>query len=199
MECEHVPTNSQRYLDPSEFTVSWPYIECGPDVSLPPICVLTGERIETARVYARLFHILDWHRFFLALCPVLLIFYLALRNPSRCCRVEYFISRKQRKFRRLTKFIGIGLLVVSLAVFSYGVTMPRINYLPMTIAIGLLCAAAVAFHFSVELLSISWFDGDRIYRLKGLSDAFRESAYEHHAEQSRKVTTRRSNAGGRRR
>lgn len=170
------PAESKQSLSfetPHSFSLNGLDINCGPVLVLPAICVVTGDRTEIVEIKSSFMYRSD---FLILLGPVYWLVYYVFRRGTHRCHVSYFLSRKLFVLKRRLRLAAFGLLLGSIAVFWHGVTMNRVDMTPFYVGILLLVAAAVTCHFSFSPLSAVAFDGARVFRIHGFTQAFHEAA-----------------------
>lgn len=179
-----VKVPSQQFEDPHSFQVSGFDISCGPVLVLPAICVVSGDRSDIVEIKTSFMYRPEWLKIFFIVVAVLgagillLIYwpvYYVCRRGTYRCHVTYYLSRRIFMFKRCHRIAAVALLLGSLAVFWHGLTMNRVDITPLFVGLLLLFAAALAYHFSVSPLSAVAFDGKRLFRIQGFTQAFHDA------------------------
>jgi hypothetical protein len=191
MNVESKSEKDRAYRDPRQFHVVEQSIRCGKEVILPPVCVVTGDRVSIELLNQSFFY----RPIYLAvLGPICWLVYAVFRHNSQTCRVSYFVSNRIVERNRWLKIAGWSLFVAAIVTFWYGLTMSTVDLTPLPVGLGLLTVGAVALSLSQSPLTLASFDGHGVFMLAGFSSAFCDAAYAYFEEKRANMQAQREAA-----
>jgi hypothetical protein len=191
MDVQSKSETDRPYRDPRQFHVVERSIRCGKEVVLPPVCVVTGDRVSIELLSRSFFY----RPIYLAvLGPIWWLVYAVFRHDSQTCRVTYFLTSRIVARNRWFKITGWFLLVGAIVTFWYGLTMSRVDLTPLPLGLGLLAVGAVALSLSQSPLTLASYDGHGVFMLTGFSSAFFDAAYTYFEEKKANIQAQREAA-----
>ncbi|MBL8817817.1 MAG: hypothetical protein JNL58_17460 [Planctomyces sp.] len=159
---------------PTRFYVDLPYIQCGPEVVLPPVCVRTGvqeDLVEIRRKSIYYVHPAVYIALIGGLLP-LLILYLVLRKKVV---VTYFIARRVRTRQILGTVFGLLGLVGSFVLMIVLVDTQLPPEIVVPVFLVTMVGSLILMLISQPPITVKKHDSSTLFWLKGFKPPFFDS------------------------